>query len=106
MRYLIILSLFICSTAYAEYKPIADAIEWKYPDAEFTTEGTREKGYKITHWKLNGVKKPTPTNIETIVGQYKDAKTQEKNTKRQVITKLGLTQDEFNNLKDLILAEN
>ena len=92
----------------------AHALEWwlrkqdKFTGAKVCTSETSEGSneFEITLWEVEGVLKPSDTEIVKIIEEYEAAmidKTEDKEAKRQsLLNKLGLTDEEGKELKELL----
>ena len=88
----------------------AIALEWwlkslgKFDGSVINTEQiSNTDQFKITHWEVNDVLKPTDLEINTIIDDYNQYliqdKLDKKNKKDAILNKLKITEDE---LKDLL----
>lgn len=110
----LILYFLSCYNAYADTRPSAQALEWwlrkqgKFDNVTVRTEEIEEgtNRFKITAWEVPGIKKPTDQEVEQIIDEFESSKTlkaSKMNTDKQtILQKLGLTEDEFKTLKELL----
>ena len=107
MRFILIIVLSICITSnlYADDK--SNALNWwlksqgKLNGATVVTE-EKDGDWKITEWNVDGVSKPTNSDINAIVSSYKEdletKKSAKLNKRAEVLAKLGITEEEWKEL--------
>lgn len=89
-------------------RPPAQALEWwlntqgKFKGSSVCTAQNENGNFSITKWNVDGINQPTDKELDKIIDDYISSVAQNIQTdatqKQAVLSKLGITDDEFKSL--------